>query len=105
MDRKNSAQGSEDTTQNRREMANVAEGHAALEAQARRIEATAPATTDQPIQGMNAPPTGSEDNSQNLRDLEQVAENTRAVREQARRVEATTPPEINRTGPQSNTRP
>lgn len=100
MDRKDSAQGSEDTTQSRNNMANVAEGHEALEAQARRVQATAPASTEQPIQGLGDRATGSEDNSQNLKDMEKVAENTRAIKEQAQRVAATTPPEIKRTGPQ-----
>jgi methyl-accepting chemotaxis protein len=102
MNRTNNTQGSEDTTQAQRNMASVAEGHEALEAHARRVEATAPATTDRPIQGMgDQAATGSEDNSQNVRAMREVAENTRAMKEQARRVDATLPPEINKVGPQS----
>lgn len=104
MDRRNYKQGSEDTTQNQADMDAVAEGHDALEAQARRIEATAPTTIDRPIQGPGDPTTGTEDNSQNLRDMQEVKENTRAQREQARRVDATLPPEINKVGPQGTTR-
>jgi hypothetical protein len=104
MNRKNDTQGSEDTTQSRANSDAVAEGRDALEAQARRIEATAPASTDQPIQGLGDRATGSEDNSQNVEDMRRVAENTQAMREQARRVDATTPPEINKTGPRNDNR-
>jgi hypothetical protein len=103
MNRRNDTQGSEDTTQSQANSDAVAEGRAALEEQARRIEATAPGSTDQPIQGLGDRATGSEDNSQNVKDMERVAENTRAMKEQARRVDATTPPEINKTGPQGST--
>ncbi len=102
MNDNNNAQGSEDTTQNEKAMDAVAEGHAALEEQHRRVEATAPATTDRPIEGLGDRATGSEDNSQNVADQERVKENTQAMKEQAARVEATTPPEINSVGPQDN---
>lgn len=101
MNRTNTTQGSEDTTQAQQNMANVAEGHQALEEQARRVEATAPATTDKPIQGMGDQATGTEDNSQNVKAMREVEENTRAMKEQARRVDATLPPDINKIGPQS----
>jgi hypothetical protein len=102
MNSKNNDQGSEDTTKGQQAMDDVAEGHRALEEQHRRVEATAPATTDQPIQGLGDRATGSEDNSKNIDDMERVKENTRAQREQAERVDATTPPEINKVGPPSN---
>src|SRR3712207_5905271 len=100
MTRNRNTQGSEDTSQARRNMDDVARGHDALEAQHRRVQATAPSSTNQPIQGMGSQATGSEDNSQNVEDMEEVKENTRAMKEQARRVEATLPPDINSTGPQ-----
>jgi hypothetical protein len=103
MNRTNNDQGSEDTTQGEKAMADVAEGHRALEEQHRRVEATAPATTDKPIQGLGDQATGTEDNSQNVEDMKRVKENTRAIKEQAERVDATTPPEINKVGPQGNT--
>jgi hypothetical protein len=99
MDRRHDTQGSEDTTQARDNLTRVARDHEALQAQARRVEATAPESTKHPIQGMEAQAAGSEDNSQNIRELEQVAENTRAMKEQARRVEATVPPGIRTKGP------
>src|SRR5688500_1475851 len=104
MNRNDNAQGSEDTTKNREAMAEVAEGHRALEEQARRIEATAPATTDKPIEGLGDKATGSEDNSRNIRDMDRVKANTEAIKRQAERVEATKPADINSTGPQGNTR-
>lgn len=104
MNRNKYAQGSEDTTRNEQAMDDVAEGHRALEEQARRIEATAPATTDRPIEGMGDQATGSEDNSKNIRDMDRVRANTEASRRQAERVEATKPADINSTGPQGNTR-
>jgi hypothetical protein len=102
MNRTDDAQGSEDTTQNQKNMDAVAEGHRALEEQHRRVEATAPDTTDQPIQGLGDQATGTEDNSKNVRDQEKVKENTQAMKEQAARVEATKPADINSVGPQDD---
>jgi hypothetical protein len=102
MNSRDNSQGSEDTTQNQKDMDAVAEGHAALEEQHRRVEATAPATTDRPIEGLGDQATGTEDNSQNIKDQESVKANTQAIKEQARRVEATTPPDINTVGPPDN---
>lgn len=99
MNRKNHSQGSEDTTQNRQNIANVKEGHDALEEQARRVEATAPASTDHPIEGMGDRATGSEDTSENRRNLRQVEENTRAAKEQAQRVDESASGGIKIAGP------
>ena len=89
--------GSEDTTEARRHLENVAENTRASTESARRVEASVPAEIrNTPVQAANVGTAGQggEDNTQAVRNMQEVRENTEANREQARRVEATTPPDI-----------
>ncbi|MBV9774136.1 MAG: hypothetical protein JO040_09320 [Gemmatimonadetes bacterium] len=107
MDRNN---GSEDNTENVRHVQDAQQNRDALEAQARRTDATAPEATSHPVQGLSnrgsggSGTTGSEDNTQAMRNVQNAEANTEALQAESRRVEATTPPDINRTGPQNNDR-
>jgi hypothetical protein len=92
--------GSEDASEAREHMRNVQENTEALAEQARRVEATAPASTDRPVGGLRVDGTGSEDTRMAAENQRNVQENTEALRDQARRVDATTPDDVNRTGPQ-----
>jgi phosphomevalonate kinase len=91
---------SEDTSAAREHMRNVQENTQALADQAHRVDATAPAGTDRPVQGVQVDGIGGEDSRMAAENQREVRENTEALREQARRVEATTPDDVNRTGPQ-----
>lgn len=106
--------GSEDASQAREAVHRVEENRDALEQQARRVDATAPDSTDQPIRGIGndagsgsggmragsgGTGTGSDDPSQAAANVRSVEEDTEAIREQARRVEASAPDDVNRTGP------
>lgn len=89
---------SEDTTEAREHMRNVQENTDALANQARRVEATAPDTTDRPVEGLRVDGMGGEDSRMAAENQRNVQENTEALREQARRVDATAPDDVNRTG-------
>lgn len=91
---------SEDTSEAREHMRNVRENTEALAAEARRVEATAPASTDRPVEGLHADGMGGEDTRMAAENQRSVQENTEALRDQARRVDATTPDDVHRTGPQ-----
>jgi hypothetical protein len=90
----------EDASEAREHMRNVQENTEALADQARRVEATAPDTTDRPVEGLQVDGMGGEDNRMAAENQRNVQENTEALREQARRVDATTPDDVHRTGPQ-----
>lgn len=96
----NDRTGSEDTTEARQHMRNVQENREALEEQARRVDASAPDSTDHPVEGVRVPGMGGEDNSRAVENQRNVQENLHALQDQSRRVDATTPDDINRTGPQ-----
>jgi hypothetical protein len=96
----NNRGGSEDNSENLEHMRNVQENTEALQEQARRVEASAPESTDRPVEGVHVPGMGGEDNSRAAENQRNVQENTEALRDQARRVEASAPDDINRTGPQ-----
>lgn len=92
-------QGSEDNRQNLEHVRNVQENTEALADQARRVDATAPDSTDRPVEGYQVPGMGGEDNRQAAENQQNVRENTEALREQARRVDASAPDDVDRTGP------
>ena len=92
--------GSEDTSAAREHMRNVRENTEALAEEARRVEASAPESTDRPVEGTRGGRTPSEDSRMAAENQRNVRENTEALRDQARRVDATTPDDVNRTGPQ-----
>lgn len=92
--------GSEDNSENLEHMRNVQENTDALAEQARRVEASAPDSTDRPVEGVHVDGMGGEDNRMAAENQRNVQENTEALRDQARRVDATTPDDVNRTGPQ-----
>ena len=92
---------SEDASEAREHVRNAEENRDALEAQSQRTEATAPASVDQPIRGidqggMSASGTtrGSEDASQAASHVEEAERNRDALEAQSRRVEETTPDEV-----------
>jgi hypothetical protein len=98
-------QGSEDPSEAREHVRNVEENRDALEAQARRTEATAPDSVDQPIRGLDQSQgsggTGSsggtrasEDASSARSHVESAERNRDALEAQNRRVESTTPDEV-----------
>lgn len=89
---------SEDTTEAREHMRNVEENTRALADQARRVDATAPESTDRPVEPLRVEGMGGEDTRMAAENQRHVHENTEALREQARRVDATTPDDVNRTG-------
>jgi hypothetical protein len=93
-------EGSEDTSEAREHMRNVRENTEALAAEARRVEASAPTSTDRPVEGLQADGMGGEDTRMAAENQRSVRENTEALRDQARRVDATTPDDVSRTGPQ-----
>jgi hypothetical protein len=97
----NNRRGSEDNSEALEHVRNVQENTDALAEQARRVEASAPDSTDRPVQGLHVPGAGGEDNRMAAENQRHVQENTEALRDQARRVDATTPDDINRTGPQN----
>jgi len=99
-------QGSEDASQAREHVHNAQENRDALEAQNRRVEATAPPEVRSDVDsgtrvggGMDAAGIGgagnqgSEDNSAAREHVQNAAENRDALAAQARRVEATAPEE------------
>lgn len=96
----NDNHGNEDASKAREHMRNVQENTEALAEQARRVEATAPDSTDRPVEGVRVDGVGGEDTRMAAENQRDVQENTEALREQARRVDATTPDDVNRTGPQ-----
>lgn len=100
MDQNNGGRGnaSEDTTEAREHMRNVQENTEALADQARRVDASAPDSTDRPVEGLRVDGMGGEDNRMAAENQRNVQENTEALREQARRVDASTPDDVNRTG-------
>ncbi len=91
---------SEDASEAREHMRNVQQNTEALADQARRVEATAPESTDHPVEGLHVDGAGGEDTRMAAENQRNVQQNTEALREQARRVDATTPDDVNRTGPQ-----
>ena len=93
--------GSDDPRQAQEHVRNVQENRDALEDQARRVDASAPESTDRPVEGLHVDGMGGEDTRQAAENQRNVRENLEALQEQARRVEATTPDDINRTGPQN----
>lgn len=97
----NNRSGSEDNSEALEHMRNVQENTDALAEQARRVEASAPDSTDRPVEGLHVPGAGGEDNRMAAENQRNVQENTEALRDQARRVDASTPDDINRTGPQN----
>ena len=96
----NDRHASEDASQAREHVRNVQENTEALADQARRVEASAPESTSQPVEGLHVDGMGGEDNRMAAENQRNARENTEALREEARRVEATTPDDVNRTGPQ-----
>lgn len=92
--------GSEDNRENLEHVRNVEENRQALEEQARRVDASAPDSTERPVEGVRVPGMGGEDTRQAEENVRNVRENLEASQEQARRVEASAPDDINRTGPQ-----
>jgi hypothetical protein len=90
----------EDASQAREHVRNAQENTEALADQARRVEASAPDSTDRPVEGFQVDGMGGEDNRMAAENQRNVQENTEALREQARRVDATAPDDVNRTGPQ-----
>ena len=100
MDRDPQAQGDESTTESRRHVENAAENRDALEAQAQRTRATAPASTDAPVD--RAAASGSARDSDNASAARQAQENRDALEEQNRRVAATAPDEVDVPGPGSS---
>jgi hypothetical protein len=92
--------GSEDPRQAQEHVRNVQENRDALEDQARRVDATSPASTDRPVEGLHVDGMGGEDTRQAEENQRDVRENLEALQDQSRRVDATTPDDINRTGPQ-----
>ena len=89
---------SEDTTQARENSRRAHENRDALADQARRVEASVPASqrTQRVEQtgGPDAGPRPTEDTAEAVRLTEQVRENRAALEAQARRTEASVPPEI-----------
>ena len=81
------ADGSEDTTRAREAVRRVEENRDALEESARRVAASAPDTTDRPVEGYTAEGYGGEDTTQAEENLREVQENTEALREHARKVD------------------
>ena len=100
MEQNNGGRGnaSEDTTEAREHMRNVQENTEALADQARRVDASAPESTDRPVEGVHVDGMGGEDNRMAAENQRNVQENTEALREQARRVDASAPDDVNRTG-------
>lgn len=104
--------GSESTGRNERLVQNAAENRDALAREARRVEATAPESTDHPVGGADRAggTTGSagggtgdaggmhasEDASEAREHVRAAAENRDALAAEARRVDATTPPDVDR---------
>ena len=111
--------GSEDTSRAEEHVRNVEENRDALEAQARRTEATTSGETDRPIEGSRPAQSGgldatgttrggtdtdlgasggtgrtSEDTSEAEANVREVERNREALEAQHRRVESTTPPDI-----------
>ncbi len=97
----NNRQGSEDNSENLEHMRNVQENTEALQDQARRVEASAPDSTNRPVEGLHVDGMGGEDTSQARENLRNVEQNRDALEAQSRRVDATTPDDVNRTGPQN----
>jgi cell division septum initiation protein DivIVA len=100
--------GSEDTSRAEEHVRNAEENRDALEAQARRTEATTGSETDQPVEGSRSMDTGggtltsggmtagapgrtSEDTSEAEANVREAERNRDALEAQARRVERTTP--------------
>ena len=102
----NGQQGSEDPSEAREHVRSVEENRDALEAQARRTEATAPDSVDQPVRaldqsggqrgGMSGAGTGSasEDASTAQSHVQEAERNRDALGAQNRRVESTTPDDV-----------
>jgi|1185.fasta_scaffold658151_1 hypothetical protein len=103
----NDQQGSEDPSEAREHVRHAEENRDALEAQARRTEATAPDSVDQPVHGLDASQgsgsggmstsggtRASEDASAAQSHVEQAERNRDALEAQNRRVESTTPDEV-----------
>ena len=88
----------EDTTQARENSRRAHENREALAEQARRVDASVPASQRSPraeqTGATDAGPRATEDNSDAVRRTEQVRENRAALEEQARRTEASVPQEI-----------
>jgi len=103
-------QGSEDPSAAREHVRNVEENRDALEAQARRTDATAPDSVDQPVRGLDqgqgqggmssggmsssGGTRASEDASAAQSHVESAERNRDALEAQNRRVESTTPDEV-----------
>lgn len=87
----------DDDREAREHVRNVRENTEALEDQARRVEATAPASTDRPVEGHRAEGMGGEDAGMAAENQREVQENLEALQEQARRVDATAPDDVSRT--------
>ena len=92
--------GSEDNREALEHVRNVQENTDALAEQARRVEASAPESTDHPVKAHRVPGMGGEDTRRAEENQRNVEENLEALEAQARRVDATAPPETRRTGPQ-----
>jgi hypothetical protein len=92
---------SEDPSAAREHVRNAEENRDALEAQSQRTEATAPASVDQPVRGIDPGGMGatgggraSEDASAAQSHVEEAERNRDALEAQNRRVESTTPDEV-----------
>ncbi|MBV9108964.1 MAG: hypothetical protein JO306_06135 [Gemmatimonadetes bacterium] len=96
----NDQHASEDPSEAREHVRAAEENRDALEAQARRTDATTPDTVDQPVRGMDASRgtsssgQGSEDASSARAHVSEAERNRDALEAQNRRVENTTPDEI-----------
>jgi hypothetical protein len=93
----NDRRGSEDNSEALEHMRNVQENTEALRDENRRVEASAPESTDRPVEGVRVPGMGGEDNRMAAENQRRVQENTEALREQARRVDASAPDDVDRT--------
>lgn len=100
----NDQHASEDPSEAREHVHNAEENRDALAAQARRTDATAPDSVDQPVRGMDAGDRtgsltggsgeGSEDASRARAHVSEAERNRDALEAQNRRVENTTPDEV-----------
>ena len=94
----NDNHGSEDPRPAQEHARNAHENREALEEQARRVEASAPESTDRPVEGHHVDGMGGEDTRFAAENQRRVRENLEALQDQARRVDATTPDDVDRTG-------
>lgn len=93
--------GTEDNRENLEHMRNVQRNTEALHDQARRVEASAPAGTDRPVEGLHVAGMGGEDTRLARENVRNVEQNRDALEAQSRRVDATTPDGADRASPRN----